>query len=225
VSRAPGTYGSGATVLVTCRLTTGVNVTVAGAGGFSPDTCTSSVVFGYVPGVSDVTWTVTVHELIPSDRFPCAVMVRDPAGALTAPAGQVVDGPGPVARRPAGRVSVKDQPFLAARSVVLVIVNVSVETPPCGSVSGLNDLSRAGVTSRMRMSSNAVSFPVPLPCPFTSWMPTAPPLNSTDPLEWNTAAQTDNLGTVPNAGTLTAPPVHGSIGELNAANRDNSLVR
>ena len=76
-----------------------------------------------------------------------------------------------------------DQPFLAASSLVFVIVNVSVEVPPAFSVAGLNDLSSRGVASRMRMLSKAASFPIPDPFWLTIRMPTDEPVNNTDPFE------------------------------------------
>ncbi len=95
-----------------------------------------------------------VHEAMPASRLPVPESDVAPASAVTSPAGQSVPtADGSATTRPSGRVSVNDQPFLAARSFVFVIVSVRVETPPVATDAGLNSLSSCGVTSSTRMLS------------------------------------------------------------------------
>src|SRR5262249_4471469 len=110
---------------------------------------------------------------------PAGRTAPPPAGAVTVPAAQVVAAAdGFASLRPAGRVSVNDQPLFASRSAVLVMVKVSVEVPPTWAVTGLNDLSSCGVTSSTLMSSNAWSVPLPLACWLVIWRPSDVPVNS-----------------------------------------------
>lgn len=71
-----------------------------------------------------------------------------PAIAVTVPVGQVVAIAGVAATvMPLGNMSVNDQPTFEASSVVLVMVNVSVDVPPEAILVGANDLSSCGVES------------------------------------------------------------------------------
>src|SRR4051812_21114232 len=158
--------------------TTGVTSTVVLPGGFRPSggvtfgwqpgigfPCESAQpVFVYVPTPVAVTFTVTLHEAMPLLRSPLTVTTEPPTVAPMTPFGQVVLAPvGLAIVSPAGRLSVKDQPFLASSSSVLVIVKVRAAVPPCTIDGGTNVLSSCGVTSISRTLSNAPSLPFVVP--------------------------------------------------------------
>ncbi|MNL31823.1 hypothetical protein D3C87_1536330 [compost metagenome] len=108
-----------------------------------------------------VTFTDTVHDVCPALRLPDTLTVELPAAAVAEPPLHVVATPGVEATTsPDGRLSVKDQPFFAASSDVLVTVKVSRETPPTFTVVGEKLLS--GVTSRIDGMSIATSLPFPV---------------------------------------------------------------
>lgn len=136
-----------------------------------------------VPSAFDVTATVTVQLAIPAVRLPETATVLLPFAAVTTPDGQVVVAAGLVTLSPAGKVSVNDQPFFEARSVVLVIVNVRVDAFPTTWFTVENDLSSCGVASSALMSSNAESLPLPLPLPFLMRILSAVPLNNMAPFD------------------------------------------
>jgi hypothetical protein len=160
------------------------NLTTESAGEFSPVNVTLPGPFVYVPGVADVTGTVIVHDACPFARDPPVTEIEaTPAAAVVVALHVPPIVAGLATTRPEGRLSVNDHPLFAASSLVFVMVNVSVETPPMGSVAGLNDLSSCGVTSRILMLSKAPSFPPPDPFAFVMRMPSVEPLNSTDPFD------------------------------------------
>ena len=126
-------------------------------GGLTPEAevmLEASLVY-VVAGVAEVTLTLTVQDAIDALRLPVTAIVEPLAGAVTTPEGQVVVAAGVVTVRPAGNVSVNDQPLSAPSSLVLVIVNVSTDVCPTPRVVGANDLSNCGVTSRIWILSNA----------------------------------------------------------------------
>ena len=86
--------------------------------------------------------TVTVQELIDALMVPITVIEAAPDVAVTAaPAQEVVTlGTGAIIK-PAGKLSVNFHPGLAARSLVLVIVNVNFVMSPTAKFAGLNALS------------------------------------------------------------------------------------
>lgn len=130
----------------------------------------------------DVTATVTLQLAVPAPAVrlpPVTATVLPPSAAVTTmPAGHVVVvTAGVVITSPAGKVSVNDQPFFDARSVVLVIVKVRVDACPTTWLTGENDLSSCGVASSTLMSSKAPSLPLRVPLvPFFIRMPKEAPL-------------------------------------------------
>jgi len=133
-----------------------------------------------VPSAAATTFTLTVHDEVPVFRLPLATVTEvAPAVGVNVVDGQVVEAPvGLATTSPAGNVSVNDQPTLAARSVVLVIVNVSVDGLFGATEVGENDFSKRGVASHTVRSSKAASLPTPLPLSFHTPTPNCGPVDS-----------------------------------------------